>query len=79
MDDIVMELEKDSIIEQTLETYLPLRHEDRALLPPGSVAWGREMPVYFCTNLLESNALIYKRSYLCLVGRPSTQSTGPGA
>ena len=74
-----MELEKDNIIEQTLETYLPLRHEDRALLPPGSVAWGREMPMHFCSNLLESNALIYKRSYLCLVGRPSTQSTGPGA
>lgn len=35
-----MEPKKDNIMGQTLETDLPLRHGDRALLPPGSVAWG---------------------------------------
>lgn len=49
-----MELREDNIMEQTLEADLPLRHGDRALLPPGSVAWGREMLMYFCINLFES-------------------------
>lgn len=73
MDDRLMELKKDNIMEQTLETDLSWRHGDRALLPSGYVVWGREMLMHFCINLLESSALVHKRSYLCLAGRKYTK------
>lgn len=52
MDHTLMELKKDNI-EQILEAYLPLRHGDRALLPPGHIAWGRKMLMDSCINLSE--------------------------